>query len=56
MSFRKNHYRIGRHIGRFGKNIIITDHHDWSTDAIVQANLDRYVAKEACRQTKDDAL
>ena len=56
MSFRKNHYRIGRHIDRFGKNIIITDHHDWSTEAIVQANLDRYVVEEAFRQTKDDDL
>ncbi|MHB8789646.1 MAG: hypothetical protein ACYDBT_07170, partial [Desulfobulbaceae bacterium] len=55
-SFRKNHYRISRHVNRFGKNIIITDNMDWSTDEIVRASLDRYVVEEAFRQTKDDDL
>jgi transposase len=52
MYFRKNHYRISRHVARFGKNIIITSHHDWSTDQIVQASLDRYQVEHAFRQTK----
>jgi transposase len=56
MSFRKNHYRIGRHIDRFGKNIIITDRADWTTDKIVQANLDRYQVEDAFRLSKDDDL
>jgi transposase len=56
MGFRKNHYRIGRYIDRFGKNIIITDRNDWSTDEIVRANLDRYLVEEAFRQTKDNDL
>lgn len=42
MYFRRNHYRINKHIARFGKNIIVTTHHDWSTDDIVRASLDRY--------------
>ncbi len=51
-----HHYRISRHIGRFGKNILITDHADWSTDEIVQTSLDRYVVEQAFRQAKDDDL
>jgi len=54
--FRKNYYRIGKHIERFGKNIIVTDHLDWSTDQIVQASLDRYMVESAFRQSKDDDL
>ena len=30
--FGKEYYRIGKHIERFGKNIIVSDHMDWSTD------------------------
>ena len=56
LGFRKNNYRIGRYIDRFGKNILITDLADWSTDAIVQASLDRYLVEEAFRQSKDDDL
>lgn len=54
LNFRKNHYRIGRHIDRFGKNIIITDCMDWSTDDIVQASLDRWIVEDGFRQSKDD--
>jgi transposase len=54
--FRKDYYRIARHIERFGKNIIVTDHMDWSTDEIVRASLDRYLVEEAFRQSKDDEL
>lgn len=56
MGFRKNYYQIGRHIDRFGKNIIITDRSDWETDEIVQASLDRSVVEQSFRQTKDDDL
>ena len=56
VSFRKNHYRIGRHIDRFGKNILITDHDDWSTDQIVKAALDRYEVEQSFRQAKNDDL
>jgi transposase len=56
MAFRKNHYRISRHIDRFGKNILITDNMEWSTDEIVRASLDRYMVENAFRQSKDDDL
>lgn len=56
MGFRKNFYRIGRHIDRFGKNIIITDHADWSTDAVVNACLDRNMVEQSFRQSKHDDL
>ena len=54
--FRKNYYQIGKHIEKFGKNIIITDHIGWETDEIVKASLDRYMVENAFRQSKDDDL
>jgi transposase len=54
--FRKDYYRIGKYIEKFGRNIIITDHKDWSTDEIVSASRDRYLVEEAFRQSKDDEL
>jgi len=56
MNFRKNHYRIGRYIDRFGKNIIITDITEWSTDEIVRASIDRWAVEEGFRLTKDESL
>jgi transposase len=56
MSFRKNFYRIDQYIDRFGKNIMITDRSDWSTDEIVRASLDRSIVEQSFRQTKDDDL
>lgn len=56
LGFRKNYYRIGRYIDKFGKNILITDLHDWSTDAIVQASLDRYMVEDAFKKSKDHDL
>jgi len=55
MNFRKNHYRIGRYIDRFGKNILITDITEWTTDEIVQASLDRWTVEDGFRLTKDEA-
>ena len=52
----KNHYRIGLYIEKFGKNILITDQSEWTTDEIVQASLDRYMVENAFRQSKDDDL
>jgi len=54
--YRKNHYRIGRYLQRFGKNILITDQNAWSTEEIVRASLDRYMVEKAFRQSKDDDL
>lgn len=54
MNFRKNHYRIGRYIDRFGKNIIVTNITEWTTDEIVQASIDRWAVEDGFRQTKDE--
>lgn len=54
MYFRKNYYRIGKHVARFGKNIIITSHQNWSTDEIVRASIDRYQVEHAFRQSKSN--
>ena len=56
MNFHKNRYRVGKYINRFGKNILITDNMDWTTEEIVKASLDRYVVEEAFRQSKDGDL
>jgi len=56
MQFEKDFYRIEKHIEKFGKNILITDRNDWSTEEIVNASLDRYLVEEAFRQSKDDDL
>lgn len=56
MSFRKDWYRIGCKEATFGKNIIVTDHSDWSTSAIVEAHLDRWQVENRFRQSKDDTL
>jgi len=56
MSFNKNFHRIKKYTEKFGKNILITDREDWSTEEIVQAALDRYLVEEAFRQSKDDDL
>ena len=56
MHFNKNHYRIGKYIDKFGKNILITDLADWTSDEIVQGSLDRYIVEEAFRQGKNDDL
>ena len=53
---RRNYYRIGLYIEKFGKNIIVTDRSEWTTDEIVQASLDRYMVESAFRQSKDDDL
>ena len=55
LNFRKNHYRIGRYVDRFGKNIIITDITDWTTAEIVRASLDRWTVEDSFRLSKDEA-
>lgn len=41
---------------RFGKNIIFTDHLDWSAEEILRAYRDRYKIEAAFRMTKDPFL
>ena len=56
MIFRKKPDTWIKYIRRFGKNIIVTDQEDWSTEDIVTASLDRYLIEKSFRQTKDDDL
>ena len=56
LPFRKDYYRIGKYLERFGKNILVTDLQSWTTDAIVQASLDRYIVEKTFRQSKDGDL
>jgi transposase len=49
MSFRKDQYQVAKAEALFGKNIIVTDNHDWSTKEIVPLCLDRYgIEKQFC--------
>lgn len=52
MSFRKDHYQLTKSEALFGKNIIVTDNHDWSTEEIVQLSLDRYTVEQQFRASK----
>ena len=54
MSFRKDAPEVGAIEAMMGKNIIVTDNHDWSTDQIVSASLDRYRIEQQFRVSKAD--
>ena len=56
MSIRTNPLVLKEHRARFGKNILFTDHVDWSTEEIVLAYRDRYKIEGAFRLTKDPIL
>jgi transposase len=52
MGFRKDHYQRAKAEALFGKNIIVTDNHDWTTEEIVQASLDRVTIEQQFRASK----
>ena len=52
MSLRKNYAEIEGAKAVMGKNLIVTDHHDWDTEAIVLASLDRYRIEQQFRVSK----
>ena len=52
MSFRKDDSEVGAIEAMMGKNIIVTDNHDWSTEEIVSASLDRYRIEQQFRVSK----
>jgi len=56
MTFAKSAYRTQQREQMFGKNLIVTDNHDWTTTEIVSASLDRFEIEQCFRQTKDDDL
>jgi len=53
MTFKKNTYQIQKTEAFFGRNIIVTDNNDWTTDEIVQLTLDRYFVEKQFRASKD---
>lgn len=56
MEFRKNQYAVEKKRALFGKNMIVTDNTDWTTEEITQASLDRWEVEDSFRQSKDDDL
>lgn len=52
LSFRKDNYQVGKAEALFGKNVIVTDNHDWTTEEIVQLSLDRYGIEKLFRDSK----
>lgn len=56
MEFRKNHHEAARRAALFGKNMMVTDNSDWTTEDIVQASLDRWSVEDCFRASKDEDL
>jgi transposase len=54
MCFRKDHYQVGKSEALFGKNLIVTDNHDWTTEEIDQLSLDRYGVEKQFRDSKSN--
>lgn len=53
LAFRKNHQEVAKAQQLFGRNIIVTDHSDWTNEQIAQASLDRHVVERSFRTGKD---
>lgn len=56
MSIRTNPLVSKDYRDRFGKNILFTDHLNWSTKEIILAYRDRYKIERAFRWTEDPSL
>jgi len=56
MEFKKNQYAVEKRQQLFGKNMIITDNTDWTTEEIIEASLARWKVEDAFRQSKDEDL
>jgi len=52
MGFRKDAQEVARTQALMGKNIIVTDNHDWTTEQIVGASLDRSRIEKQFRVSK----
>jgi hypothetical protein len=52
LSFRKDPYQVGKAEALFGKNVIVTDNHDWTNEEIAQLSLDRYGVEKLFRDSK----
>ena len=53
LSFRKSQQEVTKAQQLFGRNIIVTDHSDWTNEQIVQASLDRNGVERNFRTAKD---
>lgn len=53
LSFRQKPYYIQKTLNRMGRNIIVTDRHDLSTEEIVDAYLSRHRIENRYKQMKD---
>jgi transposase len=53
MAFALNRYQMESFLRRFAKTILITDHHDWSAEAIYQAYMDRHLLEDQFRRAKN---
>ena len=56
MEFKKNQYEVEKRQQLFGKNMIVSDNTDWTTEEIVEASLARWEVEDAFRQSKDEDL
>lgn len=56
MEFKKNQHATESRRRLFGKNMIITDNTDWTTEEIIEASLARWEVEEAFRLSKDEGL
>jgi transposase len=52
LSFRKNAYQVKKTMALFGRNLIVTDNNDWTTEMIVESSLDRYIVEQQFRDSK----
>jgi len=52
MAFSLNRYQTESSIRRFAKNILVTDHLDWSPEEIFEAYMDRHLIEGQFRTTK----
>jgi len=55
MSFRKDHYQLSRAEALFGRNVIVTDNHDWTAEEIVKRSLDRSRIEKQFRASKSSS-
>ena len=53
LSFRKNPQQLAKAQQLFGRNVIVTDHSDWTNEHIAQASLDRNIIERSFRTGKD---
>lgn len=56
MWYSKQSAQVTLHSAAFGRNIIITDHHDWTVEQIAEASNDRWKVESQFRLSKTNAM